>query len=109
MPLFALRCSVIHIDTTILCQHWGFNLDASIQDGTPPSIKDHKLSIAAQNIVELDPTTALSTGNLLPVKGTPYAHGEKETGKIGELFPQGGYGTSSHSNHLTSLTHETLH
>ncbi|KAI0090921.1 galactose mutarotase-like protein [Irpex rosettiformis] len=73
-----------------LTQHWGFNLDASLQVG-PPSIKDHKLTIAAENTVELDSTTALSTGRLLPVKGTHHAHAEKETGKIGELFPQNGY------------------
>ncbi|KAI0693410.1 galactose mutarotase-like protein [Cytidiella melzeri] len=72
-----------------LTQHWGFNLDASLQESAP-SVKGHKLSIAADHTVQLD-STALSTGQLLPVKGTHHAHAEKETGTIGEKFPSSGY------------------
>ncbi|CAL1717421.1 unnamed protein product [Somion occarium] len=75
-----------------LTQHWGFNLDASLKDEVPDSlsVKEHKLSIKADHTISLT-ETGLSTGALSPVKGTHHAHGEKETGKIGEKWPEGGY------------------
>ncbi|RDX56960.1 galactose mutarotase-like protein [Lentinus brumalis] len=71
--------------------HWGFNLDASLQEGPETlSIKDHKIDIKADHIVELNPE-GLSTGKLLAVTGTHHAHAEKTSGKIGESFPESGY------------------
>ena len=45
----------------------------------------------ADHTIELN-TEALSTGTLLPVTGTHHAHAEKTSGRIGESFPDGGYG-----------------
>ncbi|TFK83746.1 galactose mutarotase-like protein [Polyporus arcularius HHB13444] len=74
-----------------LTQHWGFNLDASLQEGPETlSIKNHKIDIKADHIVELNPE-GLSTGKLLAVTGTHHAHAEKMSGKIGESFPESGY------------------
>ncbi|KIP05417.1 hypothetical protein PHLGIDRAFT_128902 [Phlebiopsis gigantea 11061_1 CR5-6] len=72
-----------------LTQHWGFNLDASLQDGEP-TIKEHKLSIQAAHTLELDADTALATGRLVPVGGTHHDHAAKTTGTLGEAF-DGGY------------------
>ncbi|KAI0950664.1 hypothetical protein AcW1_007914 [Taiwanofungus camphoratus] len=71
-----------------LTQHWGFNLDASLQQGL--SVKDHKLTIKADHTLALGPD-ALSTGTLVPVVGTHHAHTEKATRAIGERFPENGY------------------
>ncbi len=46
----------------------------------------------ADHTIELN-AEALSTGSLLPVAGTHHAHAEKPTGRIGESFPEHGYGT----------------
>ncbi|KAI0760986.1 galactose mutarotase-like protein [Trametes elegans] len=74
-----------------LTQHWGFNLDASLQDGADTlSIKDHAISIKADHTIELN-REGLSTGTLLPVAGTHHAHKEKASGRIGEKFPERGY------------------
>ncbi|KAI0351752.1 galactose mutarotase-like protein [Trametes cingulata] len=74
-----------------LTQHWGFNLDASLQEGEDTlTIKDHTISIKADHTIELN-SEGLSTGSLLPVAGTHHAHAEKATGKIGERFPERGY------------------
>ncbi|PIL35328.1 hypothetical protein GSI_02053 [Ganoderma sinense ZZ0214-1] len=74
-----------------LTQHWGFNLDASLQGGAETlSVKGHKISIKADHTIELN-AEALSTGSLLPVAGTHHAHAEKTTGRIGEAFPEHGY------------------
>jgi len=79
-----------------LTQHWGFNLDASlkdVEDQISPeslSVKDHKLTIKADNTIELT-SKGLSTGSLVPVGGTHHAHSEKETKKIGERWPESGY------------------
>ncbi|GJE89745.1 galactose mutarotase-like protein [Phanerochaete sordida] len=72
-----------------LTQHWGFNLDASLQDGSAPSVHGHKLKIKAKHTIELDPATALSTGRLAPVAGTHHDHAAKAAGTIGEQFEQG--------------------
>ncbi|EED80127.1 predicted protein [Postia placenta Mad-698-R] len=71
-----------------LTQHWGFNLDASLQDGQ--SVKDHTLTIRSSNTLELAPD-ANSAGSLAPVAGTHHAHAEKATRSIGERFPAQGY------------------
>ena len=47
--------------------------------------------LEADHTIELN-TEALSTGTLLPVTGTHRAHAEKTGGRIGESFPDGGYG-----------------
>ncbi|TBU41505.1 galactose mutarotase-like protein [Dichomitus squalens] len=74
-----------------LTQHWGFNLDASLQEGPETlSVKDHKISIKADHTIELN-AEALSTGTLLPVTGTHHAHAEKTSGRIAESFPESGY------------------
>ncbi|KAH9885801.1 galactose mutarotase-like protein [Cubamyces lactineus] len=74
-----------------LTQHWGFNLDASLQDGPDSlSVKDHTISIKADHTIELN-AEGLSTGTLLPVTGTHHAHAEKASGRIGERFPERGY------------------
>ncbi|EJD49561.1 galactose mutarotase-like protein [Auricularia subglabra TFB-10046 SS5] len=74
-----------------LTQHWGFNLDASLlSHARQPmtDIKEHILTINADNHVELD-SNALATGKLLPVANTPeHAHKAKP---VGELFPAKGY------------------
>ncbi|KAH9921180.1 galactose mutarotase-like protein [Epithele typhae] len=75
-----------------LTQHWGFNLDASLQEGPETmSVKDHTISIKADHTVEIDKHSLLSTGNLLAATGTHHAHAEKSTGRIGEAFPENGY------------------
>ncbi|KAI0749261.1 galactose mutarotase-like protein [Daedaleopsis nitida] len=74
-----------------LTQHWGFNLDASLQEGSDTlSIKEHKIDIKADHTIELN-SEGLSTGTLLAVAGTHHAHKEKTSGKIGEAFPASGY------------------
>ncbi|KAK7682610.1 hypothetical protein QCA50_014410 [Cerrena zonata] len=75
-----------------LTQHWGFNLDASLKDEIPDSlsVKEHALTIKSDHTIELD-ASGLSTGELLPVKGTHHAHAEKASGKIGENWPESGY------------------
>ena len=57
------------------------------------------LYLQADHTVELNPE-GLSTGSLLAVAGTHHAHHEKTTGKIGESFPEGGYGTPRFSEGL---------
>lgn len=81
-----------------LTQHWGFNLDASLKDEIPDSlsVKEHALTIKSDHTIELD-ASGLSTGELLPVKGTHHAHAEKASGKIGENWPESGYGMYSSS------------
>jgi len=70
-----------------LTQHWGFNLDASLQDG-PVTVLDHKLTIKADHIAELKPNS-LATHKFVPVSEAPaHAHAAK---KIGEKMPHPGY------------------
>jgi len=72
-----------------LTQHWGFNLDASLQDGPDSlSIKNHRLSIKASGIAELD-SHALGTGNYISVAQLPaHNHADKI---IADHFPTKGY------------------
>ncbi|OCH86488.1 galactose mutarotase-like protein [Obba rivulosa] len=53
-----------------LTQHWGFNLDASLQDG-PVSVADHRIAIKASHTLDLTPD-ALSAGTLSALEG-PHA------------------------------------
>ncbi|KAH9481106.1 Galactose mutarotase [Psilocybe cubensis] len=72
-----------------LTQHWGFNLEASLQDG-PESllVKNHALTIKADHVAELG-SNALATGNFIPVSTVP-AH--DHSGKlIGSEMPNSGY------------------
>ncbi|TFK65110.1 galactose mutarotase-like protein [Pluteus cervinus] len=73
-----------------LTQHWGFNLDASLKEGSDPlSVKDHTLSIKADRISELD-EIALPTGSFISTTtaDSPHAHDAK---RIGDKFPEKGY------------------
>ncbi|KAF8910436.1 galactose mutarotase-like domain-containing protein [Gymnopilus junonius] len=72
-----------------LTQHWGFNLDASLQDGPEPvSVKDHELTIKADHIAELAPNS-LGTGSFIAVSTLPaHAHTSK---RIGHNMPSSGY------------------
>lgn len=54
------------------------------------------LPLQADHTIELNPE-GLSTGTLLAVAGTHHAHAEKTSGKIGEAFPEGGYGAYLHA------------
>lgn len=72
-----------------LTQHWGFNLDASMRDGSEPSIREHLIDIAADQIIELK-SDFLATGKLLPTKGTPHEHSFK-AGTIGSRYPENGF------------------
>ncbi|KAF8805389.1 galactose mutarotase-like protein [Phlegmacium glaucopus] len=72
-----------------LTQHWGFNLDASLQDGPDYlSIQNYMLTIKADRIAELGPH-ALATGRFVPISSLPsHDHSPK---RIGDRFPPGGY------------------
>ncbi|KAF8972331.1 galactose mutarotase-like domain-containing protein [Flammula alnicola] len=72
-----------------LTQHWGFNLDASLQEEPDKlSVKGHTLSIKADRIAQLD-SNSLGTGKFIPVSTVPaHAHASK---LIGEQIPQSGY------------------
>ncbi|KAI0034751.1 galactose mutarotase-like protein [Vararia minispora EC-137] len=66
-------------------QHWGFNLEASLKDGSPSlSVKNHRLTIAAPHTVKID-GDGLATGELAPTSGTVHQHRSK---LIGENFPE---------------------
>ncbi|KDQ08725.1 hypothetical protein BOTBODRAFT_37725 [Botryobasidium botryosum FD-172 SS1] len=74
-----------------LTQHWGFNLDASVARAPEgaPDVKDHRLTIQADHILELD-SVGLATGNLVPVQGTTHDH--RTAGPtMGERWREGGY------------------
>ncbi|KIM80392.1 hypothetical protein PILCRDRAFT_822524 [Piloderma croceum F 1598] len=68
-----------------LTQHWGFNLDASLEK-KDPSVLKHSLIVKASHTIERD-ADDLPTGNLLPVAGAHVHNGKK----IEEGFPSGGY------------------
>ncbi|KAI5119636.1 hypothetical protein M0805_008998 [Coniferiporia weirii] len=89
--LFVYRAKLLEegIVTPInLTQHWGFNLEASLQgDESTLNVKDHKLTMKAGHTVELD-ASCLSTGKLSAVQGTHHEHSSK---LIGDKFPEAGY------------------
>ncbi|KAF9534010.1 galactose mutarotase-like domain-containing protein [Crepidotus variabilis] len=70
-----------------LTQHWGFNLEASLNKGPETlSVKHHTLTIQADKIAELD-SDSLFTGRHVPL--TPaHTHQAKP---IGKDFPEKGY------------------
>jgi aldose 1-epimerase len=84
-----------------LTQHWGFNLDASLnarksklerENGSYGSsidlVKDHTLRMAADGVLALDADNN-SAGKLNDVAGT--AHDFREGPTIGKNFPERGY------------------
>lgn len=89
--LFVYRAKVLEegkVTPVNLTQHWGFNLEASLQgDESTLDVKNHKLTIKAGHTIELD-SSALSSGRLNPVQGTHHEHQEKP---ISDKFPQAGY------------------
>ncbi|EJD07057.1 galactose mutarotase-like protein [Fomitiporia mediterranea MF3/22] len=89
--LFVYRAKLIEekkVTPVNLTQHWGFNLEASLQgDESTHNVKDHNLHIKSGHSVELDPSF-LSTGKLNPVQGTPRDHKSK---RIGDQWPNDGY------------------
>ncbi|EMD31497.1 hypothetical protein CERSUDRAFT_127368 [Gelatoporia subvermispora B] len=71
--LLVYRARLIDADKVTpvnLTQHWGFNLDASLQDGTV-SVADHRIAMKASHTLELTPD-ALSAGTLAALEG-PHA------------------------------------
>ncbi|KAG1870753.1 galactose mutarotase-like domain-containing protein [Suillus subalutaceus] len=74
-----------------LTQHWGFNLDASLQEGESGrdklSVKNHRLNIKASHTAELLPNS-LPSGKYCPVGGTVHEHNDK---LIKEGCPDHGY------------------
>ncbi|THH04870.1 hypothetical protein EW145_g5208 [Phellinidium pouzarii] len=89
--LFVYRAKLLEegkVTPINLTQHWGFNLEASLQgDESTLNVKNHKLTMKAGHTVELD-QSYLSTGNLSAVQGTHHQHSSKP---IGEGFPESGY------------------
>ena len=107
-----MTCTV-SILSVFTCTQWhcGLNLVATHLEGPETlSVKDHKIAIKVHtphycvalacshtppmipnHTIELN-MEALSTGTLLPVTGTHHAHAEKTGSRIGESFPDGGYG-----------------
>jgi aldose 1-epimerase len=71
-----------------LTQHWGFNLDASLKDGSAPSVREHTMDMKASHWAELD-SDALATGTLVPVSSDP--NHLLTGGPIGKSPPPGGY------------------
>lgn len=77
---------------SVTIQHWGFNLDASLRLGGTPTIRNHQLQVAADNILELGPGF-IATGKLTPVEGTPHDH-RTTNNVLGDRYPKSGYGSS---------------
>ncbi|KAM6490718.1 Galactose mutarotase-like domain containing protein [Amanita muscaria] len=70
-----------------LTQHWGFNLEASTKLECQ-SVKDHRLTIRADNVAELN-KNKLPTGKFRrTMENKPHFHAGK---KIGDFFPDEGY------------------
>ncbi|KAI9568159.1 galactose mutarotase-like domain-containing protein [Boletus coccyginus] len=76
-----------------LTQHWGFNLDASLQEGEETlKVLNHDLTIKASHIAELQPNF-LPTGRYIPVAEADNSSGAHihDNKRIGDLFPGTGY------------------
>ncbi|KAG8213487.1 galactose mutarotase-like domain-containing protein [Butyriboletus roseoflavus] len=76
-----------------LTQHWGFNLDASLQEGEETlNVLNHHLSINASHIAELQPNF-LPSGHYIPVAAADDSSGAHihDNKRIGNLFPGIGY------------------
>ncbi|EAU83259.1 hypothetical protein CC1G_11895 [Coprinopsis cinerea okayama7 len=69
-----------------LTQHWGFNLNASL-DSHPVSIKDNVLILKTDHMVVRD-GDSLSTGFADTTQNPVHTFGGKA---IGDLYPEGGY------------------
>ncbi|KAF8546687.1 galactose mutarotase-like protein [Imleria badia] len=81
-------CAYIHC-----WQHWGFNLDASLQDGEETlKVLNHDLTIKASHIAELQ-SNFLPTGRYIPVAEADNSSGAHvhDNKRIGDLFPGTGY------------------
>ncbi|KAH8112722.1 galactose mutarotase-like protein [Phellopilus nigrolimitatus] len=89
--LFVYRAKLLEEDKVTpinLTQHWGFNLEASLQgDESTHDVKGHKLTLKAGHTVDRD-ASSLSTGKLLAVQDTPHQHASKQ---IGDKYPESGY------------------
>ncbi|KAG9314774.1 galactose mutarotase-like domain-containing protein [Chiua virens] len=76
-----------------LTQHWGFNLDASLQEGEETlKVLNHNLNIKASHIAELQPNS-LPTGRYIPVSEADNSSGAHfhHNKRIGDFFPGSGY------------------
>ncbi|KAH0832841.1 hypothetical protein J3R83DRAFT_11768 [Lanmaoa asiatica] len=74
-------------------QHWGFNLDASLQEGEETlKVLNHDLTIKASHIAELQPNS-LPSGQYIPVAVADSISGAHihDNKRIGDLFPGIGY------------------
>ncbi|KAG1821595.1 galactose mutarotase-like domain-containing protein [Suillus subaureus] len=89
--LYRARLANEGITPINLTQHWGFNLDASLQEGESGkdklSVKNHRLNIKASHMAELLPNS-LPSGKYCPVGGTVHEHNDK---LIKEGYPNHGY------------------
>lgn len=90
-------------------QHWGFNLEASLQDGPDPlSVKNHALTLKVRATLDSESVALLTShkcdrfvakgpeglhsGKYNAVSSSPgYDHNGK---KIGKDYPQNGFGGS---------------
>ncbi|KIJ60361.1 hypothetical protein HYDPIDRAFT_43366 [Hydnomerulius pinastri MD-312] len=76
-----------------LTQHWGFNLDASLQEGDDTlRVLNHDLTIKASHIAELQ-SNFLPSGTYIPVAEADNSSGAHihNNKRIGDLFPGLGY------------------
>jgi len=69
-----------------LCQHWGFNLDASFES-SPSSVMDHKLTIKASKSLERN--NRISTGSLKS-QDSPSHFDFNSHSAIGSIIPENG-------------------
>lgn len=118
--VFSLNIQEVLIN---LEKHWGFNLDASMNDNSP-TVKDHILTIKvgtyillwcymnlnfenrqADKFAELDPDS-LCTGTFL--KTTDYPSHMHVSKRIGERFPDKSYGMTTASRCLAKLISNVL-
>lgn len=91
--ILVYRAKLIDNEKTVtpinLTQHWGFNLDASI-DSSGSSIKDHKLTIKSSKTLERRPADGLPTGSLISHDQSSHLNFNSHT-VIGSIYPEGGY------------------
>ncbi|KAF9220409.1 galactose mutarotase-like protein [Gyrodon lividus] len=76
-----------------LTQHWGFNLDTSLQEGEETlKVLNHDLTIKASHVAELG-SNSLPTGQYIPVAEADNSSGAHihDNKRIGDLFPATGY------------------
>jgi aldose 1-epimerase len=76
-----------------MTQLWGFNLDASLQDGEETlKVLNHDLTIKASHIAELQ-ANSLPTGRYIPMAEADNSSGAHihDNKRIGDIFPANGY------------------